>query len=270
MSSVPHRGVRLGARRGLPRFALGRVAIAVLYVTAIVVLWELVVDSLDIRSYMLPAPSAIADAGLAEAGSLLRHLSITLVETLIGFALATVVGIGLAALIVYVRWLSILIMPTLVAINATPKVVFAPILAIWVGFGMESKIAMAFLLSFFPVVINAARGFADVPRELVNLFRMLQANPIQSFLKVRLPNAIPAIFDGLKIAMPLALIGAIVGEFVAARQGIGQQMLLAYANFNTALVFAAVILVATLAMILFQVLVVLERIALRGRPMSDH
>ena len=170
---------------------------------------------------------------------------------------------------VYSERLSFLLLPTLVATNATPKIVIAPILVIWLGLGLESKVAMAFLLSFFPIVINATRGLSDVPSELVDLFRLLQASRFQSFRKVRFPSAVPSIFDGFKIAMPLALIGAIVGEFIASREGIGHQMLLAYANFDTAFVFAAVVFVAIMATLLFEALVVVERYVLRDRPTSS-
>ena len=179
-------------------------------------------------------------------------------EAAIGFLIAAVVGIGLALIITYSASAGSAMMNSLVAVNATPKVAVALTSIIWLGLGMESKIALAFLLSFFPIVVNAVRGFADVPHDLLNLYRLMHATPTQVFRKVRLPSALPAIFDGFKIALPVALIGAVAGEFVAARSGLGFQIVLAYGNFNSALVFAAVITIALEATLLFQVLILVE------------
>lgn len=236
------------------------------YVIAIIVAWELLVAALDINRLLLPPPTAIAREASEFAGLIASSTVITLVEALVGFVIAGVVGVGLAIVIVYSSLLRNVVLSTIVAINATPKVAVAPILVIWLGLGMESKIATAFLLSFFPIVINAVRGLADVPHDLLNLYRLMRATPLQVFTKVRLPSAMPALFDGFKIALPIALIGAVAGEFVAARQGIGYQILLAYANFNSALVFAAVITIAVVATILFQVLVLIEDRVLHWRP----
>jgi NitT/TauT family transport system permease protein len=202
-------------------------------------------------------------------GVLLQASVITLGEALIGFGLAAVVGIGLALLIAYSQPIGTVVMTSLVAFNATPKVAVAPILIIWLGLGFESKIALAFLLSFFPIVVNAARGFAEVQNDLLNLYRLMRATSMQMFRKVRVPSALPAIFDGLKIALPISMVGAVAGEFVAARDGLGFHIKLAYANFNAPFVFAAVILIAIQATILFQILVKIENRVLYWRPTRE-
>jgi NitT/TauT family transport system permease protein len=250
-----------------------RVRRIVINIAAIVILlaaWELLVRALNIGKLLLPPPSAVAGEAVRFSGLLATSSMITLMEAAIGFLIAAVVGIGLALIITYSASVGPMIMSSLVAINATPKVAVAPILIIWLGLGMESKVALAFLLSFFPIVVNAVRGFADVPHDLLNLYRLIHATPAQVFRKVRLPSAMPAIFDGFKIALPVSLIGAVAGEFVAARSGLGFQIGLAYANFNSALVFAAVILIALEATLLFQVLLLVEERILYWRPSKQR
>jgi NitT/TauT family transport system permease protein len=246
-----------------------RILFYVLYVAVLLGAWEGLVRLLDVGRLLLPPPSAVAVEAVEFWELLLTSSAVTLWEAMLGFAIAAVVGIGLALMITYSATAATLIMTSLVAINATPKVAVAPILIIWLGLGVESKIALAFLLSFFPIVVNAARGFADVPNELINLYRLMQASPRQLFLKVRMPSALPAIFDGLKIALPISMVGAVAGEFVAARTGLGFQIVLAFSNFNSALVFAAVILIAIEATILFQIFSVIENRILYWRPSRE-
>ena len=252
----------------LPRI-LRKLAGAAIYVAILVLVWDLAVRFLQIRPYLIPAPAGVGEA-LSDFGSLMvRHTAITLVEALVGFALAAVIGIVLAVIIVYAPVVRSFLLPTLVAVNATPKVAIAPVLVIWLGFGLESKYAMAFLLSFFPIVINTARGLADVPVELLNYFRLMRATGFQTFVKARLPHSLPYMFDGFKIALPIAVIGAIIGEFVAAREGIGFQIMRAYSRLDTELVFGAVITVAVISTLLFELLVWLERRVLAWRPTSE-
>jgi NitT/TauT family transport system permease protein len=242
---------------------------AAIYIAILLLIWHAAVQILEIRPYLIPAPIGVGDA-LADSGSfMVRHTLITLFEALVGFALAVVVGVLLAVVIVYAPFIRSFLLPTLVAINATPKVAIAPVLVIWLGFGLESKYAMAFLLSFFPIVINTARGLADVPVELLNFFRLMRASGYQTFLKARLPNSLPYMFDGFKIALPIAVIGAIIGEFVAAREGIGFQIMRAYSRLDTELVFGAVITVAVISTLLFELLVWIERRVLAWRPTSE-
>jgi NitT/TauT family transport system permease protein len=255
------------ARRPLGRIRPGRRSIFNLaYVAGLILAWELLVRTLEINSLLLPPPSAVLSEGIRFGDLILVSCLITLGEAFAGFVLAVLVGVGLAVVVVYSPMLRSVVLSSIVAVNATPKVAVAPILVIWLGLGLESKVAMAFLLSFFPIVINAVRGLADVPHELMNLYRLMRATPLQVFLKVRLPNAMPALFDGLKIALPISMIGAVAGEFVAARQGIGYQIVIAYSNFNSELVFAAVITVAIMATFLFQLLVAVEDRVLHWRP----
>jgi NitT/TauT family transport system permease protein len=263
--------VGLGAERRGARWAgvARRVLWGGVYVALLILAWQALVQGLQIRPYLIPSPLGVGEA-LVDSGSfMVRHTLITLFEALVGFGLAAVVGVLLAVAIVYAPVLRSFLLPTLVAINATPKVAIAPVLVIWLGLGLESKFAMAFLLSFFPIVINTARGLADVQPELLNYFRLMRASGYQTFLKARLPNSLPSMFDGFKIALPIAVIGAIIGEFVAAREGIGFQILRAYSRLDTELVFGMVIIVAVISTLMFQGLVWLERRVLGWRQTTE-
>ncbi|MEV5009988.1 ABC transporter permease [Streptomyces sp. NPDC056159] len=189
----------------------------------------------------------------------------TLYESLVGFALSILVGLALATVMVYSPLLRG-VMPSLVGLNATPKVALAPVLILWLGLGTNSKIGMAFLLSFFPVVVNAVRGLDEADPELLDYFRLLRAGRLRTLLKVRQPNSLPTMFDGFKIALPIAVVGAVIGEFVASHEGIGYQIIVAYSTFSTGAVFAAVILIAVASTVLYGGLVLSERVLLRWRP----
>jgi NitT/TauT family transport system permease protein len=228
--------------------------------------WEGLVRVFGIRSYLLPTPSAVAVETVNSFPILLKHTWITLFESLSGFAIAAIVGIALAVLLVYVPLLRGVVMPYLVAFNAVPKVAFAPLLIIWLGLGIESKIALSFMIAFFPIVVNTATGMYEIEPNLINLTRLMKAKKRQQFLKIRIPHSLPAMFDGFKIALPLAIIGAIVAEFVASREGLGYLIVAAGVQTNTVLVFAAIFMIVVFSLILFAVLTRVEQGVLRWRP----
>ncbi len=247
-----------------------RILGGVLFVGFLVGVWQLVVSLGHMKSYLLPGPAGVWNAFVDNITFLWKACVVTLVEAMAGFGISIVVGVAIAVVIVYSAFLRRMILPSLVALNATPKVAVAPILILWLGLGTNSKIGMSFLLSFFPIVINAARGLADVDPDLLDYFRLIRANPLQTFVKVRLPNSLPAMFDGFKIALPIAIVGAVIGEFVASTGGIGYQIIIAYSTLNTELVFAAVIFIAVVSTVLFELLVALEHVLLRWRPSEQR
>lgn len=254
------------------RFARLRRAASHGFVTQLIALvvflgaWELLVAAFGIRSYLLPAPSAIAVEVVNSFSILLQHSWVTVFESVVGFAIAAVVGVALAVVMVYIPSLRKVIVPALVAFNVAPKVAFAPLLIIWLGLGLESKIALSFLIAFFPIVVNATTGLYEIEPNLLNLTRLMRAKRRQQFLKIRLPHALPAIFDGFKIALPLAIIGAIVAEFVASREGLGYLIVAAGVQTNTVLVFAAIFAIVVFSLILYGLLSRLEQRVLRWRP----
>jgi NitT/TauT family transport system permease protein len=255
-----------GSIRWPPGRRIRNTGLKLLYVAAILGAWEIVVPAVGIRRYILPPPSAVAAEVAESFPVLIEHAWITTSEALVGLTLAGIAGVLLAALMVVSAVIRSVAMPTLVAFNSIPKVALAPLLIIWIGIGFESKVAMAFLIAFFPIVVNTATGMSDVEPELLNQLRLMHSTERQLFIKIRLPHALPAMFDGFKIALPLAIIGALVGEFVASSEGLGYLIVVGGIQLNTELVFACVALIAAISVVLYELLVVVERRALRWRP----
>ena len=225
----------------------------------LIALWELVCRGLSIAPHLLPAPSAIWREITNNFWLLLYHTWVTTIEVLAGFAIAAVIGIMLAIGVNRSRWLGAIIHPYVIVLQATPKVALAPFLVIWFGFGITSKIAMAALITFFPIFVNAIAGFASMSPRMTDLMTVLRASPRQVMWKAKVPAALPYIFAGFEIGILLALIGAIVGEFVSATEGLGY--LIANYNFQlqTAAAFAALALLVVLGVVSYGIILVLKR-----------
>ena len=211
-----------------------------LAVVVVLVIWELAVIAFGIHEIVLPRPSKIVAVMIAERHLLIRNMWVTLYEILIGFALSVIVGIGLAVAIVHSTILEKTLYPLIVAFQNVPRVAIGPLLVIWLGMGIASKSILVLLVCFFPIVVNAATGLKDLPPEMLDLLRALRASRTQIFWKIRLPNAFPYILSGMKIAITLAVIGAIIGEFIAAEKGLGLIIMVSTASFNTPLVMGAI------------------------------
>ena len=222
-------------------------------------LWELAVHVLKVRPITMPPPSAVLLELANEWEWYLDHTYYTLLTTLGGFALSVFVGVGVALLLVGSRTFEESVYPVIVALNSVPKVALAPLLVIWMGTGYEPKIAMAFLISVFAVLADAAHGLRSVPQDVLDLGRVLKGSWLDFFLKVRLPSALPSILTGMKVAIALSLVGAIVGEFVASQRGLGYVILSSQGTFDTTRVFAAVLLLALLGLVLYGALAWAER-----------
>jgi NitT/TauT family transport system permease protein len=246
-------------RRPLLRSALGWLLPA-LTLALLVLAWDVATRVFDWPVWLVPAPGDVWSA-LSENRELLpRHVRVTLVETLGGFALAIAVGIPLAVAIFSSRLLERTIYPVLLGLNAVPKIAIAPILVLWMGFGYGPKIVVTFLLCVFPIVISTATGLRSTPPELVELVRSLEASPLDVFRRVRFPAALPHVFVGLKVAISLAVIGAVIGEFVGAEAGLGHVIIASGANVDTSLAFGAMVLLGVMSIVLFYALVALERL----------
>jgi NitT/TauT family transport system permease protein len=231
----------------------------VLTLAVLALVWQLVVRGLNVPVYLLPAPTDIWQSIVEHHASLVTHTRVTFLETMAGFGLSIIIGIPLAVLIVYSSVFDRVIYPLLIASQAVPKVALAPILLVALGYGILPKIIVAFLIAFFPVVVNTVTGLASVNRDLLKLMRSMGASKLQIFYKVRFPNAVPSMVAGFKIAITLAVVGAVVGEFVGSRTGLGYYMLAATGNFDTPLVFACVVLLTLLGIVLFYVIALAER-----------
>jgi NitT/TauT family transport system permease protein len=220
--------------------------------------WEAVSRFGVVPTYVLPAPSAVA-LRLVESGHLLvRHTLVTALEILIGFLLAVIGGILFAVAVVYVRPFERAIYPWLVASQAVPKVAIGPLFVLWMGFGLTPKVVIAFLIAFFPVMIDTVIGLRSVETESVYLLRSMGAQRWKTFVYLNVPNALPNIFAGMKVAITLAVVGAIVGEFIGANDGLGYILIFANGTLDTTLIFAALTLISVLAIVFYMAVSFLE------------
>jgi NitT/TauT family transport system permease protein len=222
-------------------------------------LWEVAVRGGWVAEYILPAPSMIAEEIYKSRWLLLTHSYVTALEILLGFVLAVVLGIALAILLVYVRVLEPIIYPWVVVSQVVPKVAIAPLFLMWLGFGLLPKVFIAFLVAFFPILVDAMIGFRSVENEPVYLLQSMGADRLRCFWHVQVPTALPNIFGGMKVAITLATVGAIVGEFVGANVGLGYLLLFANGVVNSRLLFAALVIISLLAVVLYWAVGLMER-----------
>jgi len=232
----------------------------------LIVVWEALARYYDIPGWILPTPSAIAEAMVEWRHELVGHTAVTLYETLVGFALSIAVSIPLAVAVVYSPLLQNSIYPILLALQSTPKVAIAPLLALWIGFGTLPKIIVVFLVCFFPIIVATASGLTAVPASLMDLIRSLSATQIQTFVKIRFPTAMPHIFVGLKIAITFAVIGAVIGEFVGSENGLGYLILISTSQSRTPLAFGALVLLTFMSIILYYGIALIERFVVPWAP----
>jgi NitT/TauT family transport system permease protein len=225
-------------------------------------LWELAVRALSIPDYILPSPSVIVTKIVVSWHLLLTNAFVTFQEILLGFGLSVLIAIPLAIAVVYSRIFERVAFPFMVSLQTIPKVALAPILVMWLGYGILPKVMVAFLISFFPIVINSVIGMRSAEKEMIYLVQSMGASELTTFLKIRLPKALPSIFGGLKVGMGQAVVGATVGEFIAAEQGLGYLQLISQVRLDTPLLFAAVVVLSLLGVLLFNVVAWVERIAL--------
>ncbi len=228
---------------------------------ALLAVWEVAVALIEIPDFLLPSPLSIAAKISEIPARLMRHTWVTFSEVIIGFCLATIGGIVLAAVTAHSRFLSKTILPLLVISQVVPTIAIAPMLVIWFGPGDIARLTVVFLIAFFPVVVNTTAGLLSVEAELIDLVRGLNASRWKIFIKIRMPNALPHIFTGMRISIALSVIGAVVAEFVAAEEGLGYLVFSAATNLDTRLVFAAVALLAVMGVVLFHLVRVGQRLA---------
>jgi NitT/TauT family transport system permease protein len=233
-------------------------------VTAVLVsffmLWEVAVRLFDIPSFLLPPPSQLATEFTSSPGYFLLHAGYTLWTTIAGFGLALILGVLVAIGIVYSTFLERTLYTLLIAFNSVPKVALAPLFVIWLGTGSTPKVAIAFTIAVFSIVINAVFGLRSVDPDLLALARTARASELQILWKIRLSNAVPSLFSGMKIAMSVALVGAIVGEFVAGTHGLGQVILVSQSSFQIGRMFIAITLLGLLGTVLFYAVELAERL----------
>lgn len=236
---------------------------------AIVVLalvaWEAGVRVFDVQRWLLPPPSAIADELLESRDLLLKHTWVTLKEVIIGFTLALAVGVGLAVSIAYSRIMERAVYPFVIASQTVPVIVIAPLLLIWIGYGIWPKVIVVVLISFFPIVVNTVDGLKSADPDMLNMMRTLGASRWKLFSKVQAPSSLPFLFSGVRVAIAVSVIGAVIGEWVGASAGLGYLMTRSAPQFLTDRVFAAIFLLSVMGITLFALVVVAERYAVPWR-----
>jgi ABC-type nitrate/sulfonate/bicarbonate transport system, permease component len=234
----------------------------IIFLVAMIVLWDLAIRLLHIPPYQVPAPQDVLATLWNDWPMLLSQAWPTTVATVWGFLLTVVFGIPMAMLIAGSRTVESYVYPLLVFSQSIPKIAIAPLFVVWFGFGMLPKVLCAFLLGFFPVVVSAVQGFKSVDPDMVDLARAMEANRLQTFRMISLPHAMPAIFAGLKVSITLAIVGAVVGEFVGSNSGIGFVLQRSIGNFDLATMFAALVVLSLMGVVLFWIVDVIERLSI--------
>lgn len=232
----------------------------------LLIAWEVLVAVLDVQRWLLPPPSVIFGELFDSFNLLMRHAGTTMVEIVFGFAVSVGLGVVLASAIIWSRTVERSIYPIIIASQTIPIITLAPLLIIWVGTDIMSKVIVVVLFAFFPIVISLVTGLRMVDREMVDMLRTLGASPAQTFRKLMIPSALPSFFAGLKVAAVVSVIGAVIGEWVGASAGLGWLMKISGPQFQTAKVFAAIVVLSVLAMGLFAAVVAVEKWSLRKYP----
>ena len=227
---------------------------------ALAVSWQLASTYLDIREYLLPSPIAVWRALFGDEIPWSRHIWVTGVEILGAFVLSGVAGVLLGLAIAWSNAISRTLTPFLVFVNTLPKVAVAPLFLVWMGYGIVPNMLIGALIGFFPVVINTAVGLTQIDQDLIDLGRVFNAPKWKVFAKIRVPNAYPYILSALKITATAAVVGAIVGEFVASQRGLGYVIITSQSSMNTPVAFAALILISILGLLLFGIVAWLSRV----------
>jgi ABC-type nitrate/sulfonate/bicarbonate transport system permease component len=235
---------------------------AALTLVGIVVAWQIASYLFTIPAYLLPSPAAILADMINRWPILLANAWITIFEIVFGFFISVLVGIPLAICVTYSRPLDRAIYPLIVGSQTIPKVAIAPLLLAWFGFGLTPKITIVALVAFFPIVVSSVVGLRSATPQMLHLARSMGASPIQIFWRFRLPNALPSVFAGMKMASVLAVIGAVVAEFVGADSGLGYLIMVAGADFKIDRQFSAIFVLSLIGMSLFWLAGWVERLLL--------
>jgi NitT/TauT family transport system permease protein len=241
--------------RGLARFIYPIAGTAI-----IILIWHYYVVLMQVPVVVLPTPLQVLKSMIDDARILAEEGWVTALECIYGFALSLAIGIPIAVVMTYSRIANQMFYPLLVASQSIPKVAIAPILLVWFGTGIKSKLAMAFVIAFFPVVVDTATGLRSTSPDLLELARSLQCTRLQTFFKIQLPSALPSIFSGAKIAVTLSVIGAVIGEFIGSNEGLGNLLLTANSQLNSPLVWASLTVLSVLGMLLYGTVALAERI----------
>ncbi|MGE0796706.1 MAG: ABC transporter permease [Lautropia sp.] len=247
-----------GKRQGM------RVLLPLLTVVTVIVVWHFAVKLGEIPPFLVPSPDSVLEAGIKFAPAFWAATKVTLLETVLGFSLAIVIGLGIAMVFAWALPVKDSVYPLILITQAMPKIAVAPLFIVWLGpTALSAKVLLVFLISFFPIVVNAVRGLESAEPELIDLMRSMGASRWMIFRKLQLPGAVPYIFSGLKVGVTMAVTGALVGELIGGNQGLGYLMNVASGNIDTALMFADIVVLTFMAMVLFYIVEGVDRLCTR-------
>ncbi|WP_157973686.1 ABC transporter permease [Tropicimonas sp. IMCC34043] len=232
----------------------------IVVLVVLIAFWEWACHAFGIKTYVLPAPSSILGAFIKGSNTLLYHAGITAFEAMAGFVIGSALGALIGTAFAYSRFLARGFLPYIIAANTIPVVAIAPIIIIWFGHGIGSKIAVTAFLSFFPLALNMMKGLQSYDRVVMDVFHIAAATPTQAFFKMRLPSALPYVFVGLKLNVTFSVIGAIVAEFVQADRGLGFVIMTSYRSMAMPRLWAAMLLSALMGIVFFLIVAALERV----------
>ena len=242
------------------RAKLGHYALGVLAHVALIAAWYLFVRLGDVPRFVMPSPGDTLDALLKPNYDWWGNIAVTATEIFAGYFLALAAGVALALVFTWSRTLEAFFMPLLVSLNMIPKVALGPLIIVWFKYGIFPNSLMAFSICVFPILLTTARGLREIEPELLDLVRSLKGSRWQLFTKIQLPGALPYIFSGMKVGAILAVAGAIVGEFLGSDRGLGYLMLQVQVTLDTPAMFMAVLLITLLGMLLYGIVLALERL----------
>ena len=242
-----------------------RYTLIILIHLGVVIIWQLWVTISNIPDYVMPSPGSTL-LSLGEDYGWLHNTYITAVEVFGGYFLAVIAGVGLALIFNWFRIMETLFMPLMVSLNMIPKVALGPLFIVWMSYGVGPNILISFSICFLPILLTMERGLRESDPDLLDLVRTLRASRWQIFTKIQLPGSLPYLFSGMKVAVVLAVAGAIVGEFIASQEGLGYLMLQVQVTLDTAAMFMAVLIITGIGVVLYGLVLFLEYIFIGQAP----
>jgi NitT/TauT family transport system permease protein len=242
-----------------------RYVLIILIHLGVVIIWHLWVTMSNIPDYVMPSPGATL-LSLGEEYGWLHNTYITAVEVFGGYFLAVIAGVGLALIFNWFKTMETMFMPLMVSLNMIPKVALGPLFIVWLSYGVGPNILISFSICFLPILLTMERGLRESDPDLLDLVRTLRASRWQIFTKIQLPGSLPYLFSGMKVAVVLAVAGAIVGEFIASQEGLGYLMLQVQVTLDTAAMFMAVLIITAIGVVLYGLVLLLEYLFIGQAP----
>ena len=255
-------------RAAQSRARMWRWILPALGIISLLGVWAVVVYVLKVPTFVAPSPQLVAVTLFGKFGILMTNLVPTAAEAISGFLVGNIAAILIATLFVHYKWVEQAFFPVVVLINSIPVVAKAPILVLLFGNGMEPKVAIAAVVCFFPTLVNMVRGLESVNAQSLELMKVLSASKTEIFFKLRLLNSLPYLFSALKIASSTAVIGAIVGEWIGSNTGIGALIIQSTYNFDSAMLYATVIVGSAFSVAFFLIITLIERLVVRWQPQA--